>query len=82
MAHDAVYIPPYKDVPVKDLRERDGREWVVFESLVAVLALLLIISGFALYVGRTFDTPARLPGGAIEISTQNATEPPLSLVEA
>lgn len=58
-------------------------ELVVFESLVALLALLLIISGFSLYVGRTFNAPEDImPSGAVKVSTHIPAEPPLSLVEA
>lgn len=61
----------------------DGRELVVFESLVALLALLLIISGLTLYVGKAFSAPEEiLPSGAVKISTQMPAEAPLSLVEA
>ncbi|MFT4075395.1 MAG: hypothetical protein QM647_07655 [Asticcacaulis sp.] len=77
MARSAVYIPPYKEV-----RPSDGREWVIFESLVAFLSLMLIVSGFVLYIGHAFEAKAALPGGAIEISHQTVAERPLSLVEA
>ena len=61
----------------------DGRELVLFESLVAFLALLLIISGFGLYVGHAFAaSDETLPSGAVKIGTQSAIEQPLSLVEA
>jgi hypothetical protein len=61
----------------------NGRELVVFESIVALLALLLIISGLSLYIGRTFDAPAEpASGGAVRVSTQTTAEAPLSLAEA
>jgi len=61
----------------------DGRELVVFESLVAFLALLLIISGFTLYVSHAFSAPDEImPGGAVKVSAQIPAEQPLSLVEA
>lgn len=61
----------------------NGRELVVFESIVALLALLLIISGFSLYIGRTFDAPAEpVSSGAVRVSTQTTAEVPLSLAEA
>jgi len=75
MDRNTVYIPPYDND-----RRHDGREWVVFESLVAFLALLLIISGFALYIDNAFASNEKTSSvGAIEISTRNG---PLSLVEA
>jgi len=74
MSRTAIYIPPPRS---------DGREWLVLESLFALLALLLIISGFSLYIGRAFSPPdTALPGGAIEIGTQMPTDRPLSLAEA
>lgn len=50
--------PPHARVP-----RGDGRELVVFESIVA---LLLIISGFSLYIGKAFTAPdAPVSGGAV-----------------
>lgn len=76
-AHD------FQPVPRKPASRGDGRELVVFESLVAFLALLLIISGFAMYVSHAFSTPDEImPSGAIKVSAQIPAEQPLSLVEA
>jgi len=73
----------FQSAPRKSTPRGDGRELVVFESLVALLALLLIISGFSLYVGKAFSAPEEiLPSGAVKVSSQLPTEPPLSLVEA
>ncbi len=73
----------FQPAPHKSTPRGDGRELIVFESLVALLALLLIISGFSLYVGRIFNAPEDImPSGAIKISTHMPAEPPLSLVEA
>ncbi len=67
----------------KSAPRNDGRELVVFESIVALLALLLIISGFTLYVSHAFSTPDEImPSGAVKVSTQMPVEQPLSLVEA
>ena len=61
----------------------DGRELVIFESIVALLALLLIISGFSLYAGKAFNAPEDImPSGAVKVSTQTTVEIPFSLVEA
>lgn len=76
MARSAVYIPPYKEV-----RPSDGREWLVFESLVAFLSLLLIVSGFVICIGHAFEAKAALPRSGNEISHQTITDRPLSLVE-
>ncbi|CAM3153396.1 hypothetical protein [Asticcacaulis taihuensis] len=66
----------------RKLQRGDGRELVVFESIVALLALLLIISGFTLYVGHAFSPPEDImPSGTVKVSTQIQAEPPLSLVE-
>jgi hypothetical protein len=60
----------------------DGRELVVFESIVALFALLLIISGFSLYIGKAFTAPdAPVSGGAVRVSAQTTVEIPLSLAE-
>jgi hypothetical protein len=67
----------------REFQRGDGRELVIFESIVAFLALLLIISGFTLYVGHAFSaTEDIMPSGAVKVSTQLLAEPPLSLVEA
>ena len=67
----------------KSAPRNDGRELVVFESIVALLSLLLIISGFTLYVSHAFATPHEvMPSGAVKVSTQIPVERPLSLVEA
>jgi hypothetical protein len=67
----------------RKLQRGDGRELVIFESIVAFLALLLIISGFILYIGHTFNAQDEIrPSGAVKVSTQLLAEPPLSLVEA
>ncbi len=62
----------------------DGRELIVFESIVALLALLLIISGFSLFISQAFNAPDEtLPSGAIKISANlMSVDRPLSLVEA
>lgn len=62
----------------------DGRELVIFESIVALLALFLIISGFSLYAGKGFNAPDEtLPSGATQISASlMPVDRPLSLVEA
>lgn len=73
----------FQSAPRKSTPQGDGRELVVFESLVALLALLLIISGFSLYVGKAFNAPEDImPSGAVKVSTHMPAEPPLSLVEA
>jgi len=60
----------------------DGRELVVFESLVALLSLLLIISGFTLYISQAFSKPDQtMTSGAIMVSSQTSSEAPFSLVE-
>ncbi|MGN6365671.1 hypothetical protein [Asticcacaulis taihuensis] len=76
-------MPPTATFHTRKLQRGDGRELVIFESIVAFLALLLIISGFTLYVGHAFSaTEDIMPSGAVKVSAQLPTEPPLSLVEA
>ncbi len=75
-AHD------FQPVARKTPSRTDGRELVVFESIVALLALLLIISGFTLYVSHAFATPDEImPSGAVKVSAQTPVDRPFSLVE-
>jgi hypothetical protein len=63
-------------------RPSDGREHVVFESIVALLALIMIISGFLLYVGNAFAATAHTQANTIPIETvAPVTDKPLSLAE-
>lgn len=61
----------------RDTRPSDGREHVVLESVVILLALIMIISGFSLYAGNVFSE-----NRANTINHQVPTsEKPLSLAE-
>jgi len=60
----------------------DGREHVIFESIVALLALLLIISGFSLYVSQAFAKEVPLDTSLMQVaSPPMPAEPPYSLAE-
>ena len=85
MPHAALFRShDFQPVTRKPARRSDGRELLVFESIVALLALLLIISGFSLYVSQAFSAPDEtLPSGATRINTATIqVDRPLSLVEA
>ena len=63
-------------------RPSDGREHVVFETVVALLALIMIISGFSLYVGNAFAASTDTQANTISIETAApVTDKPLSLAE-
>ncbi|ESQ84494.1 hypothetical protein AEAC466_09080 [Asticcacaulis sp. AC466] len=55
-----------------------GREHVIFETIVALLALILIITGFSLYVSQSFTHETHVGGAQIVGHTQ---EPAYSLAE-
>ncbi|ESQ90647.1 hypothetical protein [Asticcacaulis benevestitus] len=60
----------------------DRREPVVFETIVIVLALIMIISGFSLYVGRAFAAPGDTQAHTIRTETPAPiTARPFSLAE-
>ncbi|MDV6329607.1 hypothetical protein [Asticcacaulis sp. 201] len=56
----------------------NGREHVIFETIVALLALMLIITGFTLYVSQSFAHETHI--GSARIVDQ-AHEPAYSLAE-
>ena len=83
MPHAALpYSMNIQSADRKSSPRNDGRELVVFESIVALLSLLLIISGFTLYISQAFSKPDHtMPSGVIMMSSQTPSEVPFSLVE-
>lgn len=66
----------------RNTRPSDGREHVVLETIVILLALVMIISGFSLYVGNALaenrDPQSSTVSHQVTVPT---TEKPLSLAE-
>ncbi|CAL4867414.1 hypothetical protein MMA231_01667 [Asticcacaulis sp. MM231] len=60
----------------------DGREHVIFETIVIVMALIMIISGFSLYVGKAFAATGDTQLHTILTGTSApVTDRPFSLAE-
>jgi hypothetical protein len=61
---------------------RSVREPIVFETIVIILALIMIISGFSLYVGKAFAASGDTEAQTILTETPAPiTDKPFSLAE-